>query len=212
MSLPLRKMFVEVASLSCTNFLGPARDFFGGGFLNLCIIAMRLLEISEAVIGMDLRSRDRELCISLCFEIHEIPVGPLLQPVKVPLNSGTTIWCASPSSQFCIICELAEGELLSHHPGLMKRINSIGPSVDPWGTPLLNGVFCISVQVCTKGSMLCCQEFLLLLAFIRWGTASKFGNWPKGTRMILWYYLSTWSQIVFRSSCIYLSTLEDLSV
>lgn len=88
-------------------------------------------------------------------EIHEIPIDPFLQAVKVPLNSGTTIWCISHSSQFCLICDLAAGELLSHHPGLMKRINSIGPSADPWDTALLNPASCISMQACTRGSMCC---------------------------------------------------------
>ncbi|KAK4832039.1 hypothetical protein QYF61_020554 [Mycteria americana] len=44
-------------------------------------------------------------------ELHEIPVGPLLQPVEVPLNGSTVIWCISHSSQFGVICKLAESTL-----------------------------------------------------------------------------------------------------
>lgn len=45
------------------------------------------------------------------FELYEVPVGPLLQPIEVPPNSSTTIWSIRSSSQFYIICKLAEGEL-----------------------------------------------------------------------------------------------------
>lgn len=42
-------------------------------------------------------------------EPNEIPCCPILQPVLVPLNGSTTIWCMSYSFQFCILCEVAEG-------------------------------------------------------------------------------------------------------
>lgn len=44
-------------------------------------------------------------------ELHKVPVGPLFHAVEVPLNSSTIIWSSRSSSQFCIICKLAEGEL-----------------------------------------------------------------------------------------------------
>lgn len=44
-------------------------------------------------------------------ELHESPRCPVLQHVKAPLNSGTTIWCRSHSSLVWIICELTEGAL-----------------------------------------------------------------------------------------------------
>lgn len=37
--------------------------------------------------------------------LHEVPIRPLLQPVRVPLNSSTTIWSINLFSQFCIICK-----------------------------------------------------------------------------------------------------------
>lgn len=39
----------------------------------------------------------------------EIPLGPVLQPVQVPLKGSTTISCTSHSTQFYIMCKLAEG-------------------------------------------------------------------------------------------------------
>ena len=44
-------------------------------------------------------------------EQHEAPVSPFLQLVQVPLNGSTTLWCIGPSSQFGVICKLAEGAL-----------------------------------------------------------------------------------------------------
>lgn len=56
--------------------------------------------------------------LSLPFsEIHEVPVYPFLQPDEIPLNGSTTT---------------------SIMP-FTKMLNSIGPSVDPWGTPLVTG-------------------------------------------------------------------------
>jgi len=49
--------------------------------------------------------------LALLVELREVPVSPFLQPMKVPLNSNTTLWLISHSSQFCVINELAEGTL-----------------------------------------------------------------------------------------------------
>jgi len=43
--------------------------------------------------------------------LHESPFSLFLQHVEVPLDDSTPIWYTSHSSQFCIICELAEGML-----------------------------------------------------------------------------------------------------
>ena len=42
---------------------------------------------------------------------HEVPVGPFLQPVEVPLDDSTAPWPISHFSQFCVICKLTEGTL-----------------------------------------------------------------------------------------------------
>lgn len=50
-------------------------------------------------------------------------------------TSSAIMWCFSSSSQFCIICELAEMHSVTR--SLMKLLNTLGPSNDPWVTPLL---------------------------------------------------------------------------
>ena len=45
-------------------------------------------------------------------ELHEVPVGSFLQPVKVLLDGSMTLWCRGcHSSQFGVICKHAEGIL-----------------------------------------------------------------------------------------------------
>ncbi|KAK4831783.1 hypothetical protein QYF61_019096, partial [Mycteria americana] len=44
-------------------------------------------------------------------ELHEVPASPFLQPVQVPLDGSTTLWCISHSSQCGVICKLAERQL-----------------------------------------------------------------------------------------------------
>jgi len=46
-------------------------------------------------------------------QLDEIPLYPILQLVKLPLNSSTMNWHISQSTQFCITCELAECALCS---------------------------------------------------------------------------------------------------
>ena len=38
-------------------------------------------------------------------EWPDIPVCPILQPVGIPLDGSTAIWCITHPSQFCIICK-----------------------------------------------------------------------------------------------------------
>lgn len=63
--LPLRKVcrsgYPQLHKLS-----GTCKRLLDDSFLGLCVIAIKLLDSSEAVIKVDLRSRDIELCISLC--------------------------------------------------------------------------------------------------------------------------------------------------
>ena len=44
-------------------------------------------------------------------EFHKDSVDPFLQPLEVPLNGSTPIWCITYSSQFCVICKLAKDVL-----------------------------------------------------------------------------------------------------
>ena len=70
-----------------------------------------------------------------CFELHEVPVGLLPQPVEVPLNSSTPVWSVSHSSRFRIICRLAEGVFSPIIHVIIKDTEQL--SVDSWGTPLV---------------------------------------------------------------------------
>jgi len=51
----------------------------------------------------------------LFVELHEVLVSAFLQPVPVPVDGSTALWCISHLSQFCVICKPGEGTL-SHHP------------------------------------------------------------------------------------------------
>lgn len=44
-------------------------------------------------------------------ELNEIPLCPILQFVQVLLKGSTTLRCISHTSQFCVICKLAEASL-----------------------------------------------------------------------------------------------------
>lgn len=70
-------------------------------------------------------------------ELHEIPVCPFLQPVKVPLDgaqppaaSATATAC---HQQTCWGCTVPLSRSL-------KMLNSIGHSIRDWGTPLATGL------------------------------------------------------------------------
>jgi len=49
-----------------------------------------------------------------CAELHEGPVSPFFQPVKVPLDGSIKHWCISHCSQFCVVSKLA-ADTLPHH-------------------------------------------------------------------------------------------------
>lgn len=44
-------------------------------------------------------------------ELCDVCVRPFLQPVEVPLDDHMTLWCIGYSSQFIVICKLAESGL-----------------------------------------------------------------------------------------------------
>lgn len=64
-------------------------------------------------------------------ELCEILVGLFLQPVKVPLNGGTSLWCISQYSQFFIICKLAEGALSPIIQVINGDVKQCGPQYRP---------------------------------------------------------------------------------
>ncbi|KAK4810954.1 hypothetical protein QYF61_013362, partial [Mycteria americana] len=70
-------------------------------------------------------------------ELHEIPVSPILQLVKVPLDGSMTLWRISCSSQFGVICKWLGVHSAPSSRSLMKMSNRTGSSIDPWGIPLV---------------------------------------------------------------------------
>lgn len=66
-------------------------------------------------------------------ELHKTPVGPFV----VPVSGVTTIWCINYSSWFCIIWKIAEYALCPITRSLMMTLSSTGPTINPWGTPLV---------------------------------------------------------------------------
>ena len=52
-------------------------------------------------------SSDAELALPFA-ELSKVPACPFLQPVEVPLDGSTTLWCISHSSQFYVLSNLAE--------------------------------------------------------------------------------------------------------
>jgi len=65
----------------------------------------------------------------LLVDPHEVPVSPFLQPVRVPLDSSTTLRRTSLSSQLSLICRIAEGVLC---PGIQVTGGSWPSPVGPW--------------------------------------------------------------------------------
>lgn len=65
-------------------------------------------------------------------QLHEIPLGPFLQAVKVPLNGSMTLRCIRN-----IIYELAQDALCPITRSSVKMLNSIEHSTNPWDTLLV---------------------------------------------------------------------------
>lgn len=55
-----------------------------------------------------------------------------LVSLRFSLNSSASIWCINHSSQFCFICKIP----IPPSKSLMKMLNSIGSSINHWGTPV----------------------------------------------------------------------------
>ena len=77
--------------------------FFGRVVLNLFILQIVLVVGVASTQVQDLAFR--------FVEPHEVHLGPLLKPVKVPLDSISSLWCVNGTPQFGVISKLAEGAL-----------------------------------------------------------------------------------------------------
>ncbi|KAF1440525.1 Zinc finger RNA-binding protein, partial [Pygoscelis papua] len=105
-------------------------------------------------------------------ELHEIPIGPFLQPVEVPLDGSTTLWHISHSSQFVSSANLWRVHSAPSSRSLMKVLNRTGPSIDPWCTLLVT-----SLQL----------GFILLInTFWAW-PFSQFSLWFKNKKIQMCY-------------------------
>ena len=51
-------------------------------------------------------------------------VGPIVQPVEVPVKGSATIWFTNHSFQFCIICRLAEDALCPIIQAIIEDVKS----------------------------------------------------------------------------------------
>ncbi|KAK4816491.1 hypothetical protein QYF61_017452, partial [Mycteria americana] len=71
----------------------------------------------------------QELVLCLV-ELHEVCMGPLLKPVKVPLDGVPSHWCRNCTTQLSVICKLAEGSFTQSHYVIYEAVNynSLGPS------------------------------------------------------------------------------------
>lgn len=65
------------------------------------------------------------------------------------LKNSTTMWYISHSSQFYIICKLAEGASCPTSRSLMESLSSIFLSILPWGTALSTDLLLDSVPLVT---------------------------------------------------------------
>lgn len=70
-------------------------------------------------------------------ECHKIHLCPIPQPVEVPLNGSTRLWSIS---YLVSPANLLRVQPVPSSRSLMKMLNRIGPSIDPWGTPLVTGL------------------------------------------------------------------------
>lgn len=66
-----------------------------------------------------------------CVELHEVHMGPHLNPVKVPLVGTSLFQCAKCTTELGVVDKLAEG---AHSPTIhakRKLLNNAGPNTDP---------------------------------------------------------------------------------
>lgn len=66
-------------------------------------------------------------------KLHDVPAIPPVQPIKIPLDGCAALWW---------VCFLSSVLLLRVHSNslsrsIMKKLNRMGPSIEPWGTLLI---------------------------------------------------------------------------
>jgi len=66
-------------------------------------------------------------------------LGPLIQPVQIPLQSLPTLKQIDTPTQLGVVCKFTEGALSPLIQTLIKMLNRTGPKTEPWRTPLVTG-------------------------------------------------------------------------
>ena len=67
-------------------------------------------------------------------ELHLVHIGSLFKLVQVPLGGVPSFYCINCTTQFSVICELAEGVL---DPTVYVINKDAGRSPGPWRTPIV---------------------------------------------------------------------------
>jgi len=83
---------------------------------------------------------DAGLCPSLVDELHEASVSPFLQPAEVHLEGSTTSGASATPPSYVSSADLLRAHSASLFRSSMKVLNRSGPTIDPWGTPLVTGL------------------------------------------------------------------------
>jgi len=71
-------------------------------------------------------------------ELHTGLASPLFQPVQVSARWLALLICSS-HHPVSVISKLGEGAFSPIVQTIMKLLNSVGSSIDPWGTPFVTG-------------------------------------------------------------------------
>lgn len=72
---------------------------------------------------------------------QEIAMAPILKPDKGPPDDILSLKEIKHTIQLGVIFKLAESAFIPLSMSLMNILNSISPSTDSWGTPLINDFF-----------------------------------------------------------------------
>lgn len=102
----------------------------------LCKADFRVVSSQHILLPMFIPTQKQNLAPPL-IELKEVSLCPFLHPVKVPLNVWKTLWytislCFVPPANLLTAC------LVPSSRSLVKVWNSVGPSVNYWGTSVVS--------------------------------------------------------------------------
>lgn len=70
-----------------------------------CQAAFQSVGLQHILVDGDVPAQVQDFALAFP-ELHEVPVGPFLQSIEVPLDGRRALWCINRSCQFCIFCKL----------------------------------------------------------------------------------------------------------